>query len=65
VATFSSKLQQKNGSSFTESFDTVLTSVGRIAHVDGLGLEKLGLLREESTGRIIVDESDATSMPGT
>ena len=61
MATFASKHEPK---SFTESFNTVLTSAGRIAHVDGLGLENLGLLREESTGRIIVDESDSTSMAG-
>ena len=43
--------------------DVVLVSVGRRPYTEGLGLETLGVARDEQ-GRIIVDDGFATNTPG-
>jgi len=45
------------------SADVVLVSVGRRPYTDGLGLEAVGVARDES-GRVIVDDGFATNIPG-
>jgi dihydrolipoyl dehydrogenase len=43
--------------------DVVLVSVGRRPYTDGLGLEAVGVARDEN-GRVIVDDGFATNIPG-
>ena len=43
--------------------DVVLVSVGRRPYTEGLGLDSVGVKRDEA-GRIIVDEGFATNIPG-
>ena len=43
--------------------DVVLVAIGRVPYTDGLGLEGLGVKRD-NRGRVIVDEHFATSIPG-
>jgi dihydrolipoamide dehydrogenase len=43
--------------------DVVLVSVGRRPYTEGLGLDAVGIKRDE-VGRIIVDEGFATNIPG-
>jgi dihydrolipoamide dehydrogenase len=43
--------------------DAVLVSIGRRPHTDGLGLEKIGVARD-NRGRITVDAHYASSVPG-
>ena len=43
--------------------DVVLVSIGRRPYTEGLGLEPLGIARDE-LGRITVDEGFATNIPG-
>ena len=45
------------------SADVVLVSVGRRPYTDGLGLEAVGVARDEN-GRVIVDDRFATNIPG-
>ena len=44
--------------------DVVLVAVGRRPFTEGLGLSKLGIRTEETSGRIIVDERFRTSLAG-
>src|SRR6516165_2627966 len=43
--------------------DVVMVSVGRRAHPEGVGLEEIGVVRDEH-GQITVDEGFATNVPG-
>lgn len=43
--------------------DVVLVSVGRRPYTEGLGLEEVGVARDEH-GRVIVDDNFATNIPG-
>jgi dihydrolipoamide dehydrogenase len=43
--------------------DVVLVSVGRRPYTEGLGLEAVGVARDEA-GRIVVDDGFATNVPG-
>jgi len=43
--------------------DVVLVSVGRRPYTDGLGLEVVGVARDDN-GRVIVDDGFATNIPG-
>ncbi|XP_029317666.1 thioredoxin reductase 1, cytoplasmic-like isoform X2 [Cottoperca gobio] len=45
-----------------EDFDTVLLTVGRKAFTSGIGLECVGVQCSQDTGRILVNESDQTSV---
>jgi dihydrolipoamide dehydrogenase len=47
----------------TLAADVVLVSVGRRPYTEGLGLEAVGVARDE-TGRIIVDDGFTTNIPG-
>ena len=53
----------KGGDSETVEADVVLVSIGRRAFTDGLGLEALGVKRDER-GRVEVDAHYATNVPG-
>ena len=44
--------------------DRVLVAVGRRVYTDGLGLEALGVKRDEKSGRVVVDERYETSAKG-
>jgi dihydrolipoamide dehydrogenase len=44
--------------------DKVLVAVGRRPYTAGLGLEELGMKLDERTGRVLVDESYQTNVPG-
>jgi dihydrolipoamide dehydrogenase len=44
--------------------DKVLVSVGRRPYTKGLGLNEVGVVVEERTGRIAVDENYQTNVPG-
>ncbi len=43
--------------------DVVLVSIGRRPYTDGLGLEAVGVARDEH-GRVVVDDGFATNIPG-
>lgn len=47
----------------TLTADVVLVSVGRRPFTEGLGLEAVGVVRDEA-GRIVVDDGFATNVPG-
>jgi len=43
--------------------DTVLVAIGRVPYTEGLGLEAIGV-KKDNRGRIVVDKHFATSVPG-
>jgi dihydrolipoamide dehydrogenase len=43
--------------------DVVLVSIGRVPFTEGLGLEELGV-KKDNKGRVVVDSRFATSVPG-
>jgi dihydrolipoamide dehydrogenase len=47
----------------TFAADVVLVSIGRRPYTDGLGLEAVGVARDEH-GRVVVDDGFATNIPG-
>ncbi|NWY37961.1 TRXR2 reductase, partial [Sylvia atricapilla] len=47
----------------TDSFDTVMWAVGRAPNTKTLNLETVGVKTNSETGKIIVDASEATSVP--
>ncbi|XP_059341472.1 thioredoxin reductase 2, mitochondrial isoform X2 [Ammospiza nelsoni] len=47
----------------TDSFDTVMWAVGRAPDTKTLNLEAVGVKTNSETGKIIVDASEATSVP--
>ncbi|NXC48418.1 TRXR2 reductase, partial [Penelope pileata] len=51
------------GTEETDSFDTVMWAVGRAPDVETLNLETVGVKTNSETGKIIVDASEATSVP--
>jgi dihydrolipoamide dehydrogenase len=56
-------IELEDGGSQTLSADVVLVAIGRRPYTDGLGLEALGVARDEH-GRITVDDGFATNIPG-
>ncbi|RTZ95188.1 MAG: dihydrolipoyl dehydrogenase [Deltaproteobacteria bacterium] len=52
------------GKSSRLTVDRLLVSVGRRPRTAGLGLENAGVLTDEKTGRIPVDETCCTNIPG-
>jgi len=56
-------LQLEGSESQTLAADAVLVSVGRRPYTEGLGLESVGVARDEQ-GRVIVDDGFATNIPG-
>jgi NAD(P) transhydrogenase len=55
------EVRLSNGETLTP--DTLLFAAGRVPQTEGLGLEKAGV-RLDSHGRIVVDESFRTTVPG-
>ncbi|MCF6305565.1 MAG: dihydrolipoyl dehydrogenase [Rhodobacteraceae bacterium] len=53
---------ETNGKTITETFDTVISAVGIVGNVEGLGLEALGI--EIDRTHIVTDEYCATKIPG-
>jgi dihydrolipoyl dehydrogenase len=51
------------GTGQTLDADVVLVSVGRVPFTEGLGLEEIGV-RKDNKGRVIVDARYATNVPG-
>ncbi|NXL97225.1 TRXR2 reductase, partial [Tyrannus savana] len=51
------------GTEETDSFDTVMWAVGRAPDSKTLNLETVGVKTNSETGKIIVDASEATSVP--
>ncbi|NXT58274.1 TRXR2 reductase, partial [Pluvianellus socialis] len=51
------------GTEESESFDTVMWAVGRAPDTGTLNLEAIGVKTNSETGKIIVDASEATSVP--
>ncbi|NXG33558.1 TRXR2 reductase, partial [Dromaius novaehollandiae] len=51
------------GTEETDSFDTVMWAVGRVPDTKTLNLETVGVKTNSETGKIIVDASEATSVP--
>ncbi|KFP16812.1 hypothetical protein Z169_05485, partial [Egretta garzetta] len=51
------------GTEETDSFDTVMWAVGRAPDTETLNLEAVGVKTNSETGKIIVDASEATSVP--
>ncbi len=54
---------KRRGKEKTEEFDLLLVAAGRKAAVDGLGLDLLGVERDEN-GRLVVDERYRSNVPG-
>ncbi|KAM6896571.1 thioredoxin reductase 1, cytoplasmic-like isoform 2-T2 [Lycodopsis pacificus] len=52
----------QEGQTKQEDFDTVLLAIGRKAFTSDIGLERVGVQCSQSTGRILVNESDQTSV---
>ncbi|NXI71406.1 TRXR2 reductase, partial [Anseranas semipalmata] len=52
-----------SGAEETDSFDTVMWAVGRAPDIETLNLETVGVQTNSETGKIIVDASEATSVP--
>jgi dihydrolipoamide dehydrogenase len=53
----------KGGDAATVEADVVLVAIGRVPYTDGLGLDEVGVRRDER-GRVETDEYFATSVPG-
>jgi len=53
----------EGGAAETIEADVVLVSIGRVPYTDGLGLDEVGVKRDER-GRVAVDHYYATSVPG-
>jgi dihydrolipoamide dehydrogenase len=53
----------KGGTAETIDADVVLVAIGRVPYTDGLGLDAVGVKRDER-GRIAVDHYYATNVPG-
>jgi dihydrolipoamide dehydrogenase len=53
----------KGGAAETIEADVVLVAIGRVPYTEGLGLEEVGV-KKDNRGRIIVDAHFATSVPG-
>jgi dihydrolipoamide dehydrogenase len=53
----------KGGPAETIEADVVLVSVGRVPYTEGLGLDQVGVKRDER-GRVAVDQHYATNVPG-
>ena len=53
----------KGGASVIIEADVVLIAIGRVPYTDGLGLDEVGVKRDER-GRVSVDQYYATSAPG-
>lgn len=53
----------KGGDAEIIEADVVLVAIGRVPYTEGLGLDELGVKRDER-GRIVTDEYFATSVPG-
>jgi dihydrolipoamide dehydrogenase len=51
------------GAPDTVEMDVVLVAIGRVPYTDGLGLETLGV-KKDNRGRVVVDGHFATSVPG-
>jgi len=53
----------KGGAAETIETDVVLVAIGRVPYTEGLGLDTVGVARDER-GRVVVDAHYATSVPG-
>jgi dihydrolipoamide dehydrogenase len=53
----------KGGAAETVEADVVLVSIGRVPYTEGLGLDEVGVKRDER-GRVVVDHYFATNIPG-
>ena len=53
----------KGGTAETIEADVVLVAIGRVPYIDGLGLDAVGVKRDER-GRVAVDHYYATNVPG-
>jgi dihydrolipoamide dehydrogenase len=51
------------GTPETLDVDVVLVSIGRVPYTDGLGLEEVGVAKDDK-GRVVVDAHYATNVPG-
>jgi dihydrolipoamide dehydrogenase len=51
------------GAAETLQADAVLVAVGRVPYTEGLGLEEVGV-RKDNRGRVLTDERFATNVPG-
>ena len=57
------KIVELGGTAETIEADVVLVSVGRVPYTEGLGLDEVGVKRDQR-GRVAVDRYYATSVPG-
>lgn len=57
------KIQLSNGSELELTGDKILVSAGRVAYSEGLGLETVGV-KKDDRGLVWVDEHFQTSLPG-
>jgi dihydrolipoamide dehydrogenase len=55
-------VKKQDGSTVTLEADIVLSAVGVVANIEGIGLEEAGIKTEQ--GKIIVDKYQQTSVPG-
>jgi dihydrolipoamide dehydrogenase len=53
----------KGGAFETIEADVMLVAIGRVPYTDGLGLDEVGVKRDER-GRVVVDQYYATNVPG-
>ena len=56
-------LELEGAAAQTLAADVVLVAIGRRPYTDGLGLEAVGVARDEH-GRVVVDDGFATNIPG-
>ena len=54
---------EADGAATTDTWDRVLVAIGRRPHAEGLGLEELGVARDDA-GRVRIDERFETSVAG-
>eukprot|EP00794_Sanderia_malayensis_P006227 gene6227-6943_t len=54
---------QDTGEELVDEYNTILLGIGRVPCTSGIGLEKVGVKLNESSGKVIADDYEQTSVP--